>query len=85
MFGALFAVYAINVPGPSGPKMAVMQCRVVLLVLLDSLLKRTVPSYMQLIGLVVGIFGTLILSIPDKMLDLVCCRCKKKPTKKEIN
>ena len=80
MIGATFAVYALNVEGhPQGPKVAVMQSRIVLLVLLDSLFKRTFPSYMQWIGLIVGITGTLILTVPEKMLALVYCitRCKK--------
>ena len=80
MIGATFAVYALNVEGhPQGPKVAVMQSRIVLLVLLDSLFKKTLPSYMQWIGLIVGITGTLILTVPEKMLALAYCitRCKK--------
>ena len=49
----------------SGPQVALINVRIVIVILVDALLNHFMPSYIQCIGLVIGIVGTLVLSIPD--------------------
>ena len=80
MIGALFATYALKVDGaPQGSTCAVCNSRIILLVLIDSIVQRTSPPWMQWIGLVLGVCGTLIISIPDELKSCFKCifRCKE--------
>ena len=68
MIGALLATYALKADGaPQGPTCAVCQSRVILVTLIDSAVQRTLPNWMQWLGLVLGILGTLVISIPDEL------------------
>ena len=72
------ADYALGLKhAPPGPTVAFLNVRIVIVVLVDALLNQFMPSYIQWIGLVIGIAGTLILSMPDQLLQLArwmfCC------------
>ena len=64
--GATFATLALQVENaPQGPTTAVMNTRIMMLVIIDCFVSRSLPSILQWIGLLFGILGTLIVSIPD--------------------
>jgi hypothetical protein len=42
----------------------------IMLTVVEALVSMVLPNYMQLIGLAVGILGTLILAMPDGMYSL---------------
>ena len=74
LFGALLIVRAFNIPrAPLGPTVALLASQVLYLVIVDALVKHSIPVPLQFIGLFLGIIGTLTLSIPDHMLNLLYC------------
>ena len=64
------ADYALGLKhAPPGPTVAFLNVRIVIVVVVDALLNQFMPSYIQWIGLIIGIAGTLILSMPDQLLQ----------------
>ena len=64
--GATIADYALGKKDiAQGPIVALLNVRIVIVVVFDALVNLYMLSAMQWIGLILGIAGTLILSIPD--------------------
>ena len=55
---------------PQGPTTALLNVRIVIIVVFDALANRQSLSKMQLIGLLFGTLGTMILSVPKQMKEL---------------
>ena len=61
-----FVDYALGMKdAPKGPVVALLNTRIVLVLIIDALIAKSVLTAMQWIGLLFGIIGTLILCIPD--------------------
>ena len=74
LFGAGFVVLAFNCEdAPLGPTVAVLNSQIMFIVVLDTLISHTIPYSMQIMGLVCGIVGTLILTIPYHLIALWYC------------
>ena len=63
--------------GPVGPISAYLTLCLIGFVISEAIRLLRVPNYLQLIGLALGVFGGLILSIPKEMMTLArrlfCC------------
>ena len=80
MFATTFAVRALTIEGaPQGPTTAVIGLRIILVVFIDSLNSRVLPTSLQWIGFIFCIMGILTLSMPDQMFELWYCltRCQR--------
>ena len=66
---------------PIGPASALICTQTVLMVIITALMTMTLPSSMQLIGLVLGLFGALLLTIPKELYALYyrATRCRAPP------
>ena len=53
---------------PQGPTVALLNMRIVIVLIFDVLLNKSILSAMQWVGLILGIAGILILSVPDHLL-----------------
>ena len=51
----------------SGPIVAIVSCQMLLMTVASSIINHLVPNGMQIIGLVFGILGAMILVIPDQL------------------
>ena len=49
--------------------MALLNVRIVIVLVFDAVLNRSMLSVIQWIGLILGITGTLVLSMPDHLLQ----------------
>ena len=82
LFGTVLGISALNVDGAAnGPTCAVLNAQIMLLLVVDLIIQHTVPSLMQWSGLILGVLGTLILSIPDQMLECWYCIICRRPKK----
>ena len=74
MIGALLATHALKIDGaPQGPTVALCNSKLLLLVTIDSIIQRKLPPWMQWLGLIIGIIGTLVVSIPEELKKCLTC------------
>ena len=61
--------------------MAIMNVQTILMVITAAILNRVVPPSMQLVGLVLGLLGALLLTIPKELYGLYyrVTRCRRPP------
>ena len=72
IIGCLLATYALRVDGaPQGPTCALFNSRIIFLVIIDAVVMQVSPPLIQWLGLLAGVFGTLILAIPDELSYLL--------------
>ena len=64
--------------GPGGPVSAISQVSNILLVVIEAIKHTKMLSKMESIGLVLGIYGALILVIPEIFEKYCFCFCIKK-------
>jgi len=64
MFGGVFAISAFASGAPLGPIGALLGTQRIILVILYAFLDWKVPPWVQILALIIGIIGSLILSIP---------------------
>ena len=60
----------------------------IMLTIVEAVVAMSLPNYMQLIGLAVGILGTLILAMPSGMYSIwraLTCRCSESEEEKVTN
>lgn len=67
--------------GPAGPIAALSSTSTIMLTIVMALINWAVPTPLELAGLVVGLLGALVLTIPDQIAYLFTCCCKKKGIK----
>ena len=71
VIAAAVSIMAINTEGaPAGPVVAVMSSQILISLIADCIIQLQAPAFLQWIGFMIGIIGTLVLSIPDQMLSL---------------
>ena len=71
VIAAAVSIMAINTEGaPAGPVVAVMSSQILISLIADCIIQLQAPAFLQWIGFIIGIIGTLVLSIPDQMLSL---------------
>lgn len=51
--------------GPGGPVSAIAQVNCILLVIVEAIKHKRMLFWMEIIGLVLGVYGSMILVIPD--------------------
>ena len=73
MVGVLCLNLAISTGKAAGPAIAIISCQMLVLVVASSVLAGLVPNFMQWLGLLFGLFGAMILVIPDQVKALVPC------------
>ena len=66
--------------GPAGPVSAIIAVGSVLLVIIEAFKHSTMISLMECIGLVLGVYGALILVIPELFEKYCFCWCIKNKT-----
>ena len=68
VMAACTSIMALNVDGaPAGPCVAVMSSQIIISLVVDCIIQLQAPVLLQWIGLIFGIIGTLVLSVPDHM------------------
>lgn len=68
LLGCVFAISCFSVPGCSiGPATAVINTQTILVVILSSIIDKSVPNLMQIIGLILGLTGAMILTLPKEL------------------
>ena len=79
VMAACTSIMALNIDGaPAGPCVAVMSSQIIISLIVDCIIQLQAPVPLQWIGLIFGIIGTLVLSIPDHMQRLWrCLICSK--------
>jgi drug/metabolite transporter (DMT)-like permease len=68
--GSFFATAAFATGSAAGPIVAMLNVQVILLTLLSAVRMQIIPNWLQLIALVIGIIGALILTIPDELYSI---------------
>lgn len=63
--GTFFSISSYATGKPAGPIAALQATQMIMVTIIDSIRFGEIPHYMQLIGLLIGIVGTLVLSMPD--------------------
>ena len=68
LLGSVFIISAFNTDGaPYGPIGALVNMQSIVVVCAEAIRTMTMPYSLQIAGLVLGIVGALILTIPDQM------------------
>ena len=68
--GCVFAISSFATGEPIGPISALICTQTILVVVITAFIEMKVPSVMELIGLVFGLFGAMLLTIPDELYAL---------------
>jgi len=79
--GCFFMNSAIGTGEPIGPILAILNAGTILTVSIDAIRFMEMPNWLQLIGLISGLLGAFILTIPDhvKAAWTLVTRCKWVP------
>jgi hypothetical protein len=80
VFGGLVCCLAFSTGAPQGGISALVSSQMVTLTVFEAVTSMVIPNYMQIIGLVIGICGTLTLALPDVMYKfflILTCQCGK--------
>lgn len=65
LISCFIAGLAFATGGPVGVIAALLSSQCVILTILFALVNATVPNFLQIIGLITGVLGALVISIPD--------------------
>jgi len=60
--------------GPVGPMLALLNVQSIMMTIIQAVRTATLPNYLQLIGLAFGTIGGLILTVPDFVKRIFCCK-----------
>ena len=72
--GTVWIIAAFNSDGaPFGPILALVNMQAILVMIVDAVRSQTLPYSLQFVGLALGIFGALLLTVPDHVLALFRC------------
>ncbi len=75
--GIVCAVNAIAT-GPAGPASALITVSRILLTVEEAIRFRKIPFVLEFVGLIVGLTGAMVLTIPDVLLKLIRCEYFRK-------
>lgn len=70
VIGCFFANSAFGTGGPSGPISALINTQMITVALMQIFITLKVPHWIQIIGMVLGLIGAFILTIPTHMHGL---------------
>ena len=73
---AMNFIYLALSKGPGGPITAIVSTCSVFITLFETIRHLKVPSYIELIGLAVGIVGALEFVVPN-LIHKIFCPCRK--------
>jgi len=62
---------AIGSSKVAGPPIAIVSCQMILMTVAVTLINGAIPTFVQLVGLAVGLIGALILAIPGQLKRLI--------------
>lgn len=72
--------YTLSI-GPAGPVAAITTVQTIILTVIMALIQAKVPKSFEILGLILGLLGALVLSIPEFMAKvfrgLFCCQCQE--------
>ena len=81
--GCLFVITCFSTGAPAGPASALVNMQTVLVVIIAAIASGIMPSWIEIVGLLIGIFGAMLLTIPDIIkacfYRVFCCRSLPKP------
>ena len=82
LIGSLFAISSYATGCPIGPCSALITTQTIVVVVASAILTQTMPPRLQIIGLLFGIFGAMLLTIPEQLYDLYyrVTRCRQSPS-----
>ena len=84
LLGGVLICAAFASGAPMGPSSALLCIQPILLVIVKSIMNEKVPSYLQIVGLILGVFGVLMLTIPEYLIKLYYrIKCFKQKDAKE--
>jgi len=64
--GIVSAVHAVS-NGPAGPASALMNSSNILLAIVEAIRFMTMPRSLEIVGMIIGLFGATVLTIPDQL------------------
>lgn len=88
LIGCTSTISAFNVENPPfGPISALLQTQSIINVVIYALRTQTIPSTIEIIGLIIGFMGAMILTIPNEMYSLWfrLTRCRAYREENKIN
>ena len=69
--GLIFLIGALNTPNaPYGPIGALVNLQSIVICVVEAVRNLTVPFWLQIVGMLIGIFGAMVLTIPDELYAL---------------
>lgn len=68
--GCVFAISSFATLEPIGPISALICTQTILVVIISAIQEMKMPSIMEIIGLLFGLFGAMLLTIPDILYSL---------------
>ena len=80
----LFDILSINFlyqalsRGPGGPITAISNCAAVVVLFVEALKYRKLPSWLEFLALTFGLLGALMFGVPEMMRKIFCSCCKVK-------
>lgn len=80
-FGKVCIQNAVSL-GPAGPASALLAMNSLILLVYDSIKNSTAPTLTEYIGLILGLFGSLILVVPGLFESMVASCFKKRTSEK---
>jgi len=57
-----------------GPIVALLNVQSIMITVIQAVRTATLPNYLQLIGLAFGTLGSLLLTVPDFVKRIFCCK-----------
>jgi drug/metabolite transporter (DMT)-like permease len=73
LVGMIFMTNAFSC-GPAGPASAMSSISSLFVIIIEALVNRRMLTKFEFISTVLGFAGTLILIIPDHLIQIFCCR-----------
>ena len=85
LLGCLFAIACFSTGAPIGPASALISTQTIIVVIIVSIATSDMPSAMEIVGLVLGLIGAMLLTMPD---ELYACwyritRCRPLPPRQQ--
>lgn len=75
----MFAIASFATGCPIGPASALLSTQTIVVVIFSAIATATFPNWMQVVGLIFGLFGAMLLTIPKELYALYyrLTRCEK--------
>ena len=70
LLGCMFAIACFATGCPIGPASALLSTQTIVVVVFTAIATATFPNWMQVVGLIFGLFGAMLLTIPKELYAL---------------